>query len=132
MNLNEEIKKIEEIKIGFDISLAEIKIDKIIELVKFIEENFDQDFKRIKRDELVAVLQQVYGISYEIGNTKQSLSSGKDVILAKRILPIARKVYNKSKELLPYLHLNLTNYIGKEIQHKLLLEEINEIEKLSR
>lgn len=129
MNLKKEIKDIEDIQIGFDISLAENKIDKIIRLVDYIENNFNEERIEIIREDLISVLQQAYGISYEIGNTKQSLQSNKDVELAKRILPIARIVFNKTKELLPYLYLNLHNSIGHEKIHQLLSQEISEIER---
>ncbi len=129
MNLKKEIKEIGDIQIGFDISLAEPKINKIIRLVDYIEKYFPKEGNGIVREEVIEVLQQAYGISYEIGNTKQSLPSNKDVELARRILPIARIVFNKTKELLPYLYLNLNNSIGNQKMHQLLNQEISEIEK---
>ena len=129
MNIKKEIQKIESIDIGYDISLAEKKLNKIIQLVDYVENIFFSEGCDIPREDVISVLQQVYGISHEIGNTRQHLQSNKDVELVKRILPIARLVFNKSKELLPYLSLNLHNSIGDEKTHELLYREILEIEE---
>lgn len=128
MNLKGEIQKIENIQFGFDISLAEEKLNKIILLVDYIESRFFKKGDDIPREDIISVLQQVYGISYEIGNTKQSLQSNKVTELAKRILPIARVIYNKKRDLLPYLYLNLNNSIGDEKIHQSLSQEISQIE----
>lgn len=128
MNLKKELKDIEDIQIGFDISLAEQKINKIIQLVDYIENNLIKEDYIIFREDIISVLKQVYSISYEIGNTKQSLPSNIDVELSKRILPIARIIFNKTKELLPYLYLNLNNSIGNKETYQLLNQEILEIE----
>lgn len=92
-------------------------------LLKKIEDSAFEDVCIISREDVIAVLQLCYGISYEIGNTKQSLNSNKDTEIAKRILPIARLLFGKSKELLPCLLLNLVNSISdKEVRNSISME----------
>ena len=128
MHIKDQIKEIEDIKVGFNISFAKIKLNKVIHLVDYVENIVLIEKSDIPREDIISVLQQVYGISYEIGNTKQQLGSKKDIELARRILPIARLVFKKSKELLPYLVLNLHNSIGDEKLHTILNKKISEIQ----
>jgi hypothetical protein len=130
MKLLSEIKEIEAMEINFDITLAEKKINKIFKLIEIIELDLLYD-NRIERDDIVAVLKNAYGTIYEIGNTKQSLPSRRDFELAQKILGIARSIFGKSKELLPYLYLNLHNSIGDDNKHSDLLYEISQIENVS-
>lgn len=128
MDLKKYIKDVEAIKIGFDIKLAEQKTDKIILLVDYVENKLNNGDDSISREDIISVLQQVYSLVYEIGITKQDLESHRDVQLVKKILPIARFVYNKTKDLLPYLYLNMDYLIGDEKAHRSLEQEISEIE----
>jgi len=128
MNIKEQIREIENIQVEFDISLAEKKLNKIDSLLSEIENLLFKDVCKISREDIVVLLQHCYGIAYEIGNTKQKFNSDKDVVIAKRVLPIARLILGKSKELLPYLSLNLVNSIIDTELHKSLRAEILEIE----
>jgi hypothetical protein len=127
MNIKERILEIESIQVGFDISLAEKKINIIDALLTEIENSLFINICESSREDIITVLQHCYGISYEIGHTKQSIKSNKDVEIAKRILPIARFIYGKSKELMPYLSLNLVNSISNIELHNLISSEISEI-----
>lgn len=123
MNIKDKIQEINKIEIGFDISLANIKLNKIDLLLSEIENAFFKDRCEIAREDIIIFLQLCYGISYEIGNTKQHLNSNKDIEIAKRTLPIARVIFGDSKELLPYLSLNLHNAIlNKELYRELEME----------
>lgn len=127
MNIKEKIKEIEAIEIGFDMILAEKKASKTAILLDCIEQKIANS-SLIKKEDIIYILQLVYGLIYEIGDTRQQLQSKADIHLAKRLLPIARMVFGKNKELLPYLHLNLNYSIGDEKTHHLLEQEISEIE----
>lgn len=127
MDIKGKIQEISLINIGFDVFLAEIKLNKIISLLIEIENTLFQEVCEYSREDIIDFLQICYGISYEIGNTKQQLKSNLEIDLAKRILPIARLVFGKSKDLLPYLSLNLHNSIQDSEFHKLLEIEISNI-----
>lgn len=124
MNMKDRINEIDKIEIGYDISLAKNKLDMIDSLLIEIENNLFKEICSVPREDIVSLLQICYGISYEIGNTKQQLYSNLDVEIARRILPIARLIFGKSKELLPYLSLNLHNSIQDKELYALLEEEI--------
>ena len=127
MKIKERIREIESIEIGFDISLAEKKLNMLDSLLSEIENSLFLDICKTNREEIILVLQHCYGISYEVGNTKQSLNSNKDIEIAKRILPIARLLFGKSKDLLPYLSLSLVNSISDKEVHNSISLEIMEI-----
>ncbi|MBN8702989.1 MAG: hypothetical protein J0M08_07985 [Bacteroidetes bacterium] len=128
MKINERIREIENIEVGFDISLAEKKLNMLDSLLSEIENSYFSDICKISREEIISVLQHCYGISYEIGNTKQSLlNSNKEIEISKRTLSIARLLFGKSKELLPYLSLNLVNSISNKELHNSISMEISEI-----
>ncbi|MCA0365327.1 MAG: hypothetical protein LCH67_14895 [Bacteroidetes bacterium] len=124
MKIKERIKEIENMRVGFDISLAERKLNMLDSLLSEIENSSFVNICKISREEIISVLRNCYGISYEIGNTKQSLlNSNKEIELSKRTLSIARLLFGKSKELLPYLNLNLINSISdKELHNKISIE----------
>ncbi len=127
MIITERIEEIENIEIGFDISLVEKKLNMLDSLLSEIENSLFLDVCKISREDLILVLQHCYGISYEIGNTKQTLNSRKGVEISKRTLSIARLLFGKSKELLPYLSLNLVNSISDKELHDSINLEISEI-----
>jgi len=117
--------------VGFDISLAEVKLDKIYSLLVELENSPFKEICENSREDIVDFIQICYGISYEIGNTKQQLSSKKDEEIAEKVLPIARLIFGKSRDLLPYLTLNLHISISDKAKHEFLKMEISEIEKLN-
>ncbi|MFV0345801.1 MAG: hypothetical protein ACK5IQ_06075 [Bacteroidales bacterium] len=127
MKIQKKVKEISEINIGFDIHLAEIKLNKINSLLNEIENSLFKDVLETPREDIIEFLQICYGVSYEIGNTKQHLRSNIEIKIEKRILPIARLIFGKTKELLPYLSLNLHNSIGDVELHRVLEMEISEI-----
>jgi hypothetical protein len=127
MELKSKIKELEEIKIGFDLLKAEEKIDKILILINLLDQYKSDQFYDKNKDEIIQILQQAYGTIYEVGNTKQTLTSKNDIILAEKILPIAKRIYGKSKNLIPYLNLNLNNNISNKIKYESFQKEISEI-----
>ena len=128
MKIKERIREIESIDVGFDISLAEKKLNLLDSLLQDIENLSFIDICNISREEIISILQQCYGIFYEIGNTKQSLANLKwEIDFSKRILNIARFLFGKSKDLLPYLSLNLVNSISDIDLHNSISLEIEEI-----
>lgn len=129
MDIKEKIKEIENIQVGFDISLAQKKIELIDSLLTEIENSFFRDICEIQREDITTILQYCYGISYEIGNMRQSVNLNNDIEIEKRILPIARLLFGRSKEMLPYLYSNLHSSIGDNELHDLIQSEILEIEQ---
>lgn len=128
MNIKNKIEEIRKIDPGFDILKAEKKLNMLDSMLNEIENSLFKEVCKISRDDIITVLRLCYGISYEIGNTKQSLSnSNKEIEISKRILSIARLLFGKSKDLLPYLTLNLVNSISDTDLHNSICLEIEEI-----
>jgi hypothetical protein len=127
MNIKEEVEKLNKIHVGYDIVLGEQKASQIMVLIDYIERNLHLIGKSITKEDVILVLQISYGVIYAIGVTKQYPKYPIDVEIAKRILPLARIIYGKRKELLSYLYLNLD--CRDETKNKLLRNEIAEIEK---
>lgn len=129
MKIKERIKEIENMIIGFDISLAERKFNMVDSLLCEIENTSFVNICKISREEIITVLRICYGIFYEIGTTKQTLlDSNKEIELSKRTLSIARLLFGKSKQLLPYLNIVLNYSFSDKELHNKLSEEISEIE----
>lgn len=128
MKIKERIDEIESINVGFDISLAEKKLNLLNTLLKDIENLSLLDICKISREEIISILQNCYGIFYEIGNTKQNLPNFNwELDFSKRILNIARLLFGNSKDLLPYLSLILVNSISDTDLHNSISLEIEEI-----
>lgn len=129
MNISEEISKIEELSVGFDINKAEEKLRKILDVIKFIETNMSQNAS-LEKTEIELVLNHSFGIIYEIGFTKQNVASDNEVLLCEKMLKIARLQYGKTKTLLPFLNLCMLKSLDNKNYHDQLLREINDIENL--
>jgi hypothetical protein len=124
MNLEKELSELETINVGFDVLIAKNKVLLIDGIMEYLEENYNLiSVKNKKR-----ILEQVYGIYYEMGNLKQAIKPRADIQLMKRALPLAKSVFGQTKELLPYLYSNLHIEIGNERECKLIQNEIDIIE----
>lgn len=132
MKLKEKLFEIENIEVGFDVSLAEKKLNLLDSLLREIENLAFADVCTIQREDLILLLKYCYGISYEIGNTKQSLlNPSKEIEIAQRALLIARFLFGKSEELLPFLSLCYLNaFDNKSLQDSINME-IEEIKTLN-
>jgi hypothetical protein len=126
MNLILKINEINEIHVGFDPNLAKEKFDKIESILTEIENTEFRKICEIPRADIIYFIEVCYGVIYEIDETRQTIDIN-DVGLAKRILPIARLIYGISKELLPFLYLNLHNSIQDKELYKSLQVEISQI-----
>ena len=128
MDIRKEIKSIEEIRLGFNIMLAEKKAVMILNMINYLNSNLSEIGSNISTEDAIYALQWAYGIGYEIGNTRQSWKNNITTEIAEKALPIAKLIYGKSKDLLPYLNLCMNNAICDKEKHQQYMNEINEIE----
>lgn len=117
------IDKLENINIGFNVIDADKKIKVAIQLVDYLNKNYNG----LSREDIKLALEWIYGVYYECGNIKQALEHRPDVYLIKKVLPIAQKFYKDSIELLPFLYANLHN--SNSDLNEILKSEIDRIEK---
>ena len=98
-------------------------------LLQYIEDSVLTRKINIQREDIISIIEQVRWLSYEIGSTKQSVEFDKYQEIILRTLPIAKLIFGKTKELLPYLYLNLHNSFRNQELHNSLQKEIQEIEE---
>ena len=128
MDIHKEIIRIEEITVGFDIVLAEKKAAMILNMINYLNSNLSEIGNNISTEDAIYALQWAYGIGYEVGNTKQFLKSNICTEIAEKALSIARLIYGKSKDFLPYLNLCMNYAIRDKEKHQQYMKEIYEIE----
>ena len=128
MDIRKEIEKIEKTPIGFDIVLAEEVAKMILNVINYLSCNLPEIGKGISKENAISALQEAYALPYVIGATKQSLKSNIDVEIAEKALPIAKLIYGKNRDLLPYLYTCMNNAIRDKEKHQQYMNEINEIE----
>lgn len=117
------INKLAKINIGFNVLNADKKINTATQLVDYLSNNYNQ----LSNEDIKLTLEWVYGVYYESGNIKQALKNRPDIYLIKKVLPIARRFYKDSEEILPFLYANLNSSKGDIYES--LKQEILSLEK---
>lgn len=128
MDIYESLRELETMKVGFNLKIAERKSALILEILNFLESNYET----ISSDNKQRILEQTFGFCYELGQTKQQFEPNLEKNLMLRVLPFARLFYGKTDALIPYLNASANYVINDSQLHRELKEEINEIESLNK
>ena len=108
--------------------LAEKVAQMTLSIINYLSSNISEIGKNILTEDAIYAIRVAAGVVYQIGNTKQFLESNIDVEIVYKTLPIAKLVYGKNKDLLPYLCTCMNYAIRDKEKHQQYMNEINEIE----
>ena len=101
-----------------------------LDIIDYLNSNLAEIGKSISIKDVISVLQMAFGTVHVIGNTKQFMKNRLDIEIVEKILPIARLIYGKNKDLLPYLYTCLNYAIRDKEKHQQYMKEIYEIESI--